>query len=159
MALTPEQVTKFYKNQYGGPNLVISLAGHVNHEKVLESLKDKLPLSTQIHPISSLREQPKNLPFRDFIYRPSEQVHILVGLPSSSYKEKTRFESYIVNALLGGGMTSKLYQKVREDRGLAYLFIVISTPLLIRVSLWFMLPPQRKYPRSHRYHKRRNDPS
>ena len=120
MALTPEQVTKFYKNQYGGPNLVISLAGHVNHEKVLESLKDKLPLSTQIHPISSLREQPKNLPFRDFIYRPSEQVHILVGLPSSSYKEKTRFESYIVNALLGGGMTSKLYQKVREDRGLAY---------------------------------------
>ena len=120
MALTPEQVTKFYKNQYGGPNLVISLAGHVNHEEVLESLKDKLPLSTEIHPISSLREQPKNLTFRDFIYRPSEQVHVLIGLPSSSYKEKTRFESYIVNALLGGGMTSRLYQKVREERGLAY---------------------------------------
>ena len=70
--------------------------------------------------MSPQRKKPQLNPFRDFIYRPSEQVHTLIGLPSSSYTENTRFESYIVNAILGGGMTSRLYQKIREQRGLAY---------------------------------------
>jgi predicted Zn-dependent peptidase len=56
----------------------------------------------------------------EFIPRPSEQVHLLVGLPSCSYKSKFRFESYVVNDLLGGGVTSRLYQKIREDKGLVY---------------------------------------
>ena len=43
-----------------------------------------------------------------------------MGLPSSPYPDSTRFEAYVVNAILGGGMTSKLYQIIREERGLAY---------------------------------------
>ena len=43
-----------------------------------------------------------------------------MGLPSCSYKSKHRFESYVVNDLLGGGVTSRFYQKIREDMGLVY---------------------------------------
>jgi predicted Zn-dependent peptidase len=44
----------------------------------------------------------------------------LLGLPSPSFKDRFRFEAFIVNALLGGGMTSKLYQRIREKHGLVY---------------------------------------
>jgi len=43
-----------------------------------------------------------------------------VGLPSCSYKSGLRFESFVVNDLLGGGVTSRLYQRIREDKGLVY---------------------------------------
>ena len=47
-------------------------------------------------------------------------MHLLVGLPSGSYRSKDRFDAYVVNDLLGGGVTSRFYQKVREDKGLVY---------------------------------------
>ena len=125
-ALTPENVRHFYRSRYGGPNLIISVAGHVSHQEVLEDIQKRLPHTPPhtSHPFereaTSHRLRPEFHAFKEFIHRPSEQVHTLIGLPSSSYKDNTRFESYIVNALLGGGMTSRLYQKIREQKGLAY---------------------------------------
>ncbi|MCX7977973.1 MAG: insulinase family protein, partial [Bdellovibrionaceae bacterium] len=49
-----------------------------------------------------------------------EQVHFLIGLPTTSFKDRFRFEAWIINALLGGGMTSRLFQSVRERKGLVY---------------------------------------
>jgi predicted Zn-dependent peptidase len=65
-------------------------------------------------------KRPRVKRIQEYIERPSEQVHLLVGLPSCSYKSPLRFESYVVNDLLGGGVTSRLYQKIREDKGLVY---------------------------------------
>src|SRR5262249_9281916 len=49
-----------------------------------------------------------------------EQVQICVGVPSPHIADERRYASYVLNTLLGGGMSSRLFQKVREDRGLAY---------------------------------------
>ncbi len=49
-----------------------------------------------------------------------EQAHILVGFPAASFYDSHRFEAFVLNALLGGGMTSRLYQAIREKQGLAY---------------------------------------
>jgi predicted Zn-dependent peptidase len=55
-------------------------------------------------------------------------VHVLVGLPAPSYKDRLRFEGFVFNALLGGGMTSHLYQKIREKKGLVYsVYSMMST--------------------------------
>jgi len=52
--------------------------------------------------------------------RRAEQVHLLMGSPSPSFQEPQRFEAMFLNAILGGGLTSRLYQEIRENRGLAY---------------------------------------
>lgn len=57
---------------------------------------------------------------RQVVERPTEQVQIVLGFPVPSFKDPHRFESFILNAYLGGGMTSSLFQSVREKTGLVY---------------------------------------
>ena len=66
------------------------------------------------------RQVPRWLKRRHVVDKQAEQVHMLLGFPTPSFKHKNRFEAFIVNALLGGGMTSRLYQSVREKKGLVY---------------------------------------
>lgn len=102
-----------------GPNVIISVAGPVEHEQVVEiaaKTLGKLPRGAK-------SRKPKRARVRrvqEFIARPSEQVHMLVGLPSCAYTSEHRFESFVVNDMLGGGVTSRFYQKVREEKGLVY---------------------------------------
>jgi predicted Zn-dependent peptidase len=113
------QVHDYYRSRYRGSNLIVSVAGNVDHEEVVKSVEKALGHQRGRVP-KSVRRKPKIKGFRKFIHRPSEQVHILLGGPSCSFRDEYRFESYIVNALLGGGMTSRLYQAIREKRGLTY---------------------------------------
>lgn len=66
------------------------------------------------------REKPRFNTFAEIIDKPTDQAHLLIGLPTGKFNDPLRFEGFIVNALLGGGMTSKLFQNVRERRGLTY---------------------------------------
>lgn len=66
------------------------------------------------------RVRPEAAAFREVIKRPSEQVHILIGHPTIDFRDQHRIEAIVVNTLLGGGMTSRLYQTVREEKGLVY---------------------------------------
>lgn len=109
----------YYKRFYRGYNLVVSVAGDVDHQKLVETVEGALGKSKALHRRPP-RKKPKVKAFRKFLKRPSEQVHILLGHPSTAFTEKHRFEAYIVNAVLGGGMTSRLYQSVREKYGLVY---------------------------------------
>jgi predicted Zn-dependent peptidase len=112
-------VLSFYRGHYTGQRLVVSVAGPIDHEDVVEQV-ERAFRGIKRGRKSSQRTRPRYRSFVHFQNRPSEQVHLLVGLPSSSYKDPMRFDSYIVNALLGGGMTSRLYQRVREKRALVY---------------------------------------
>lgn len=112
-------LVKFYQNFYVGSRLVVSAAGAVDHEEVVEQVERALS-KVEKGRRSSRRSPPRFRRFGHFQHRPSEQVHLFFGMPSSSYRDPLRFDSYIVNALLGGGMTSRLYQRVREKRGLVY---------------------------------------
>ena len=123
-----ETIIDFHHRHYRAPNLVVSVTGKVRHEKVVELVQKHLKLppapklrseAAKVEP-SVLAKLPTIKAFRKAIPRPSEQAHILIGLPASEFRSILRFESYIVNTLLGGGMTSRLYQSVREDRGLVY---------------------------------------
>jgi len=117
--ITRDKLFDFYEGHYGGSNLVVSVAGDVDHQRVLDMVEKSLSPTRARYPRQP-RQAPKVGPFRSVVHRPSEQIHLLMGLPSGSYVGTHRFEAYIVNALLGGGMTSRLYQKVREEEALVY---------------------------------------
>lgn len=110
---------KFYKDLYRGKNLIVSVAGRVDHDEVVREISTRLGEKSA----NSLRPERKaNIfkPFKKMVEKPAEQAHVLVGWPSCAITEKYRFEAYIVNSILGGGMTSRLYQSIREDKGWAY---------------------------------------
>lgn len=110
---------RYYKRHYRGSQIIVSVAGNVSHDEVVE-LVSKSMLKIKAKRTSKSRSAPRVKSFKEFIHRPSEQVHLLVGWPSCSFSSEHRFESYVANAALGGGMTSRLYQRVREKRGLVY---------------------------------------
>ncbi len=112
-------IVKHYESNFRGPRIIISVAGPVEHEQVVEMVEKALGKVSR-HCKAHKRKTPRVKRVLEFIHRPSEQVHLLVGFPSCSYKSKHRFDSYVVNDLLGGGVTSRLYQRIREDQGHVY---------------------------------------
>jgi predicted Zn-dependent peptidase len=118
-ALKRQDIVDHYKDQFRGPRIIVSVAGPIEHDQVLEMVEKSMGRVSR-HGKAFKRKPPRLKKVEEFIPRPSEQVHLLVGLPSCSYKSKYRFESYVVNELVGGGVTSRFYQKIREDKGLVY---------------------------------------
>jgi predicted Zn-dependent peptidase len=125
--MTQKKVFEFYKHFYQGENLIISAAGPVDHDQFVIQCQ-KLFRSRRKYEAVTSRRAPRWKVFRKIIERDMEQAHILVGLPATSFHDKYRFEAFILNSLLGGGMTSRLYQAVREKQGLAYsVFSMLNT--------------------------------
>jgi predicted Zn-dependent peptidase len=113
-------VFDFYKQRFSPGNVIITAAGHLNHENFVELVNKYFhtmkPVSNGFHsapptivPKIILRNK-KSL----------EQVQICVGVPSYPITHEKRHSSYILNTLLGGGMSSRLFQNIRERQGLAY---------------------------------------
>ncbi len=119
-AMKLADLKNFFKTRYGGKNLIISVAGHVDHDQVVDQVVKHLKPRTGRTVSNVSRKAPKIKSVRKWIERPSEQVHVLMGFPSVSYKDSRRFDAYLANAVLGGGMTSRLYQSIREKKGLVY---------------------------------------
>ena len=126
-SITRKKLFDFYNRRYHGENLIVSVVGHVSHDEVVDVISRSLSLRRRPVPRVS-RKRPQVKPFRRVISKESEQTHILLVMPSVSIKERLRFESYVANAALGGGMTSRLYQKVREQLGLAYSIYSYNQP-------------------------------
>ncbi len=118
-SLSCSELVSFYKKWYQPQNFVLSISGAVDHDQTLDLTKKYLGDLTKTNQ-KIQRKIPKFSPFKKIEKRGSEQVHLLIGWPTASFTDEFRFESYIVNCLIGGGMTSRLYQNIREVRGLAY---------------------------------------
>lgn len=117
--ITRDNLFKYYKENYCGSRIVLAAAGSVNHEELVEMAEKALG---HLPPgkVCERTAPGKMKSFSHFVPRPSEQVHLLYGLPSTNFLNEDRFDAYIFNCLIGGGVTSRLYQKVREKGGLVY---------------------------------------
>lgn len=116
------KIIAFHERHYQPANITVSVAGDVDHNHVVALAHKHLKFNRKKSVVSAPTvEEPTVIEgFRRAIRRPSEQAHVMIGLPSHEFRNPLRFEGFVVNSLLGGGMTSRLYQKVREDRGLVY---------------------------------------
>lgn len=118
-SMSQAKVLDYYKSRYTGKNIIVTAAGNLDHQIFLREVEKRLAKKKKVH-FASKRKKPRWKVTRTAVEKSSEQTHLLVGLPTASFRDDQRFEAYIVNTLLGGGMTSKLYQSVREKRGLVY---------------------------------------
>jgi predicted Zn-dependent peptidase len=117
--LKMSSIKDYYKKRYSGSNIIVSASGFIDHQELVKGV-EKLLGGKPKSKYKAKRNKPKHKPFRAVIEKQAEQLHLIMGFPCTSFKDKNRFEAFIVNALLGGGMTSRLYQSVREKKGLVY---------------------------------------
>ncbi len=117
--ITRGKIYDFYSRRYHGQNMIVSVAGHVDHAQVVDVISRTLRARKKTF-THGPRKRPVFKSFAKAYNRPGEQVHFLMATPSCSIKDELRYAAYIVNAAVGGGMTSRLYQKVREKAGLSY---------------------------------------
>lgn len=123
---TPETVRSFGSGQLGGylsrtyrgPRMVVSAAGAVDHERLVADAAERLSLVGG----AAAPDQPTATYQGGMLLTPREleQVHVLVGLEGCSYKDPDYHAVQVLANVLGGGMSSRLFQDVREERGLCY---------------------------------------
>jgi predicted Zn-dependent peptidase len=126
--ITREQITDHYRARYTPPSLVVAAAGSVRHEAVAAAVREAFggALTTQATPapprLGGLGEAPPGGVGRGvrLVSRPIEQANLVLGCEGLSRNDDRRFALGVLNAALGGGMSSRLFQEVREKRGLAY---------------------------------------
>jgi predicted Zn-dependent peptidase len=123
---TRDQVRRFYRRHYVPGSVVVVAAGNLRHEALLDlvaehmdpgAVRTREPVAWNLRaagdvPAASGRSLVKR--------RKTEQAHICIGTSGLSRTDPDRFAFGVVNAALGGGMSSRLFQEVREKRGLAY---------------------------------------
>ena len=115
-----ENVGAFYRSVYAPANVVVTAAGNLTHERLtglvrehFESLPPGDVAPPEVTPSTHARIALRNK-------KSLEQVHLCMGVPSYPLPHAERFACYVLNTLLGGGMSSRLFQNIRERQGLAY---------------------------------------
>jgi len=127
-AITREQISGHYRARYTPPSLVVAAAGSVNHEAVVASVREAFggALAAPAQPaqprLGGLGEALPGGAGRGvrLVSRGIEQANLVLGCEGLSRNDDRRFALGVLNAALGGGMSSRLFQEVREKRGLAY---------------------------------------
>ena len=110
---------QYVNNVYRGPKIMVSAAGNLDHEKFLGKCK---ALFSKIPNGCRPEEEEEAVPNKGLkvISKDIEQAHIIVGFPAVSAKDPMRYPVALLNIILGGSMSSRLFQEIREKRGLAY---------------------------------------
>ena len=135
-AVGRDNIVEHYHEHYQAPGLVVTVAGGVDHEQVCELVTASLARSGWAMPadgtpysrrliegvtgdlaVASTGGAPSRLVV---VNRPTEQANVVIGTTSLVATDPRRYSMSVLNAVLGGGMSSRLFQEIREKRGLAY---------------------------------------
>ena len=117
--MSRDQIATFFADHYRPGNVVVAAAGAVDHGQLVERLAASSPAGGDRG--SAARIPPVEPPVARLMEdRPSEQVHLSFGVPALDRDDPDRYALALVDNALGGGMSSRLFQEVREERGLAY---------------------------------------
>jgi predicted Zn-dependent peptidase len=115
-----DKIDRYYRQFYTPSNILITAAGNLQHRRLVELAGEHFSdLKRRATP--AFEGTPR--PHAPLVFRNKsslEQVHVYLGVPSIAMPHESRFACYILNAILGGGMSSRLFQNIREKQGLAY---------------------------------------
>jgi predicted Zn-dependent peptidase len=116
---TREDVIYFAHNQYLPDRMIIAASGNLNHDHFVAQTQDAFwrMLGT------SLPRKPAACEVRGGVvmdHAPVSQAYFAIGIPTASYTDENRYFLHLLNCLLGGGMSSRLFYSLREERGLVY---------------------------------------
>jgi predicted Zn-dependent peptidase len=116
--LSAEDLRNYMHRYYGAEHMVISAAGKIDHDAFVEMVAKAFAGLPKVTPLT---REPAS--YRGGDYRESralEQVHVILGFPGVGYRDGDYYNASVLATVLGGGMSSRLFQKVREERGLVY---------------------------------------
>ena len=125
----PDGLRNFIRNKYTSDKAVITVAGNLEHEKILELVEEafKFPILTAdtgedvVPPIPSGRK---------IFHRKNFQAHTITGTRSFKYSDPKKYAFFVLSTILGGGMSSRLFQTIREKHGLAYSVFTFNESLI-----------------------------
>ena len=125
-SMSRRSVFNYYKKRYVPQDLVVAVAGNIKHKTVVEMVEKAISRDgfldvtgvPQVRPNKAIKV--KDQRSVGLISRKTEQAHMFYGLAGVSREDDRRFTMGILSAALGGGMSSRLFQEIREKRGLAY---------------------------------------
>ncbi|MGY1746579.1 M16 family metallopeptidase [Blastococcus sp. SYSU D00695] len=124
-SLTRDDVDGWYRSRYAVPSIVVTAAGRVTHAQVLELVQkvfgERLTGSAGPAPLRTGAAAPE-APAREtgLIRRRTEQTHLLLGALAIGRHDERRHAAAVLETAVGGGMSSRLFQEIREKRGLVY---------------------------------------
>ena len=115
-----DEIVDYWHARYSPPNLVVAAAGNVDHDALVERVETLFASSSP--GIRTVRDGAAPSPHSGINVhkRPTEQAHIVLGASGLNRKHPDRHALTVLDVVLGGGMSSRLFQEVREKRGLAY---------------------------------------
>jgi predicted Zn-dependent peptidase len=118
-----DDLVKFFKSRYVPERVIVSAAGHIRHADLVDEMARRLG-SISNSAGASIRADGEAAPrMARGVYphmKSLEQVHLCLGMPGIQQAHPKRYVAYVLNTLLGGGMSSRLFQEIREKRGKAY---------------------------------------
>lgn len=126
----------FFSGRYRGERIVVTAAGRLKHGRLVELVEKGFAALPPTGP-RKVEKAPRACPGVEVRGKELEQVHLVVGVPAPSALSEERYAAFLLNALLGGSMSSWLFQEIREKRGLAYA--VSSTFLPYRDTGVFLI--------------------
>ena len=118
--MTREKLVKYFKEQYRPENIVISIAGNFSYEDISEILNNGLGTIENISPEREYNGEMEIRSIENKITKDTNQIHLCFNTKGCSLTSDMRYEVAIISNTLAGNMSSRLFQKIREDRGLAY---------------------------------------
>jgi predicted Zn-dependent peptidase len=124
--LTRQQVIGWYRRRYKPSNIVVSVAGNVDHTEVVRLVRKAFErhwVTADAEPALVRRGAAKRIPTYGGVrvhHRDAEQAHLVLGMPGLVRNDDRRYAAGVLHGIVGGGMSSRLFQEVREKRGLAY---------------------------------------
>jgi predicted Zn-dependent peptidase len=118
-SLTQDGLRRYFTDAYSAPNLIIAATGNIEHQQVRDLVArvfEGVPLRAE-----PLADAPPHVVPRIIVRNKElEQSHVCLGTSGYRQDHEDRYSSYVLNTILGGSMSSRLFQNVREKRGLAY---------------------------------------
>ena len=122
-SISRRSIAAYHRRAYVAGNVVLAAAGHLEHEQVLSLLgraaRERAEPPARHTRVRSplVREPPPGLRFQQ---KDTEQFHVCIGAPGIARSDRRRFAASLLDAILGGSASSRLFQEIREKRGMAY---------------------------------------
>lgn len=114
------RLAAYFHRNYTPGNMIVAAAGHVAHKRVVELTSQEFGGTPGRRPLAKSPRPVAHPHIKHRTKKDLEQVHICVGVPGFHQTHERRYAAYVLNVVLGGGMSSRLFQNIREKRGLAY---------------------------------------
>jgi len=120
--MTPKDLRDFHAEYYAPGQIIAAACGDIDHQAFLSMLKSRLPKKAAsgavsgFAPVDGVPQEPRT----KFFHKDTEQTHVALGMPALPREHPDKYVLNILHIILGGNMSSRLFNQLREKRGLAY---------------------------------------